>query len=102
MNFCAHFTRFFGHPAYKEFNLRDEGLEYVFPDTNEAIVFDDDTSYSGLFRLAGGGSADREKWNSVRKTFRRPMSRFFNFQKMTRKTYLRLTELYKEKWQSGL
>ena len=47
MNFCAHFTRFFGHPAYKEFNLRDEGLEYVFPDTNEAIVFDDDTSYLG-------------------------------------------------------
>ena len=40
-NFCAHFTRFYGHPSYKEFNLREEGLEYVFPDTNEAIVFDD-------------------------------------------------------------
>ena len=44
-NFCAHFTRFYSHPAYKEFNLRDEGLEYVFPDTNEAIIFDDETSY---------------------------------------------------------
>ena len=44
-NFCAHFTRYYGHPAYKEFNLRDEGLEYVFPDTNEAAVFDDGTSY---------------------------------------------------------
>ena len=45
MNFCANFTRFYGHPAYKEFNLRDEGLEYVFPDTNEAIIFDDETAY---------------------------------------------------------
>ncbi|MBN2123339.1 MAG: NAD(P)-binding protein, partial [Deltaproteobacteria bacterium] len=45
MNFCANWTRFYGHPAYKEFNLRDEGLEYVFPETNEAIVFDDESSY---------------------------------------------------------
>ncbi|MBE9546560.1 MAG: NAD(P)/FAD-dependent oxidoreductase [Proteobacteria bacterium] len=44
-NFCAHFTRFYAHPSYREFNLRDEGLEYVFPDTNEAIIFDDETSY---------------------------------------------------------
>ncbi len=23
----AHFTRFYGHPAYADFNLREEGLE---------------------------------------------------------------------------
>jgi len=25
-NSCAHFTRFYAHPAYQDFNLRDEGL----------------------------------------------------------------------------
>ena len=82
-NFCAHFTRYYGHPAYKEFNLRDEGLEYTFPDTNEAAVFDDGTSYVAYAGLPGGGSQDRKNriqrnkrqknLSSRLKSFRRPM-----------------------------
>jgi phytoene dehydrogenase-like protein len=66
MNFCANWTRFYGHPAYKEFNLRDEGLKYVFPETNEAIAFDDGASYvsypafSVLPCFFGGGPSDGE------------------------------------------
>ncbi|WP_028321572.1 phytoene desaturase family protein [Desulfatiglans anilini] len=97
MNFCAHFTRFFGHPAYKEFNLRDEGLEYVFPDTNEAIVFDDDTSYLGYaaWRVVDPKTGRVEfSEKNVQKTY----EQIRRFSKNDAETYLRLTELYKEKW----
>jgi len=40
-NVCAHFTRFYAHPAYSDFNLRDYGLVYTFPEHNEAWVFPD-------------------------------------------------------------
>lgn len=40
-NVCAHFTRFYAHPAYVDFNLRDYGLVYVFPEYNEGWVFPD-------------------------------------------------------------
>lgn len=47
MNICAHWTRFYGHPAYRDFDLGSEGLRYVFPDENEGMVFDDGSSYIG-------------------------------------------------------
>src|SRR5512138_3852583 len=40
-NVCAHFTRFYTHPAYKDFNLRDFGLVYKFPEYNEAWIYPD-------------------------------------------------------------
>jgi phytoene dehydrogenase-like protein len=43
LNPGANFTRFYSHPAYTEFNLRDKGLEYLFPDESEAMIFDNDT-----------------------------------------------------------
>jgi len=46
-NPCAHFTRFYGHPAYEDFKLRDEGLQYVFPEQNEGMIFDDGSSFIG-------------------------------------------------------
>jgi beta-carotene ketolase (CrtO type) len=97
MNFCANFTRFFGHPAYKEFNLRDEGLEYVFPDTNEAIIFDDETSYLGYaaWRVVNPHTGEVEfSEENVKKTH----EQILQFSKTDADTYLRLTEIYKEKW----
>lgn len=38
MNTCAHWTRFYNHPAYLDFNLYDEGLRYVYPEENEGMV----------------------------------------------------------------
>ncbi len=40
-NVCAHFTRFYTHPAYNDFNLRDFGLVYKFPEYNEAWIYPD-------------------------------------------------------------
>ncbi len=47
LNDCAQWTRFYGHPAYNDFNLREKGLEYIFPEENEAMVFDNDTCLIG-------------------------------------------------------
>ena len=40
-NPCAHFTRFYGNPAYADFNLREFGLVYTFPKHDEAWIFPD-------------------------------------------------------------
>lgn len=47
LNPGANWTRFYGHPAYTDFNLREKGLEYIFPDENEAMIFDNDTCLVG-------------------------------------------------------
>ena len=47
MNTCAHWTRFYNHPAYRDFDLAGEGLRYVYPDENEGMVFDDGSSFIG-------------------------------------------------------
>ena len=46
-NTCAHFTRFWTHPAYTDFNLREYGLKYIFPDQNEGMVYPDGTCFVG-------------------------------------------------------
>ncbi|NTV57362.1 MAG: NAD(P)/FAD-dependent oxidoreductase [Deltaproteobacteria bacterium] len=99
-NFCAHFTRFYGHPAYKEFNLRQEGLEYTFPDTNEAIIFDDGTSYVAYaaFTVVDPKTGET-KYNeaNVKKTY----DQIKRFSKVDAETYLDLTEKYKNKWRAA-
>jgi phytoene dehydrogenase-like protein len=51
MNPCAQWTRFYGHPAYRDFNLREKGLEYIFPEGSEAMIFDNDTCLVGYSAL---------------------------------------------------
>jgi beta-carotene ketolase (CrtO type) len=40
-NPCAHFVRFYAHPAYQDFHLRDYGLVHFFPEHDEAWIFPD-------------------------------------------------------------
>jgi phytoene dehydrogenase-like protein len=51
LNPCAQWTRFYGHPAYGDFDLRGKGLEYIFPEENEAMIFDNDTCLVGYSAL---------------------------------------------------
>ncbi|MDR3568663.1 MAG: NAD(P)/FAD-dependent oxidoreductase [Syntrophobacteraceae bacterium] len=51
LNPGANWTRFYGHPAYTDFNLKQRGLEYIFPDESEAMVFDNDTCLVGYSAL---------------------------------------------------
>ena len=50
-NVSSNWTRFYSHPAYTDFNLREKGLEYIFPDGNEAMIFDNDTCLVGYSAL---------------------------------------------------
>ena len=59
MNPCSHWTRFYGHPAYRDFSLYEEGLRYVFPDGNEAMVFDDGTVVHRVLGLPRRRPGDR-------------------------------------------
>jgi beta-carotene ketolase (CrtO type) len=97
MNFCAHFTRFYGHPAYQEFNLRDEGLQYVFPDTNEAMIFDDETAYVSYaaFPVVNKETGETKYSEAnVKKTY----DNIAQFSKADAETYLDLTQKYKDIW----
>ena len=40
-NPCAHFTRFYGSPAYLDFKLWEKGLCYNFTDLGRVAIFDD-------------------------------------------------------------
>jgi phytoene dehydrogenase-like protein len=51
LNPCAQWTRFYAHPIYNDFNLREKGLEYIFPEGNEAMIFDNDTCLIGYSAL---------------------------------------------------
>ncbi len=46
-NTCAHWTRFYRHPAYEDFNLREMGLQYIFPDYAQGMVFENGTCIVG-------------------------------------------------------
>jgi len=96
-NFCAHFTRFYGHPAFKDFNLYDEGLHYVAPTTGVGIIFDDGTSFVGFpaWVLADPKTGKNEYVEeNVKKTY----DQIAQFSRTDAETYLDLTQKNKEKW----
>lgn len=96
-NFCAEYSRFYGHPAFKHFNLYDEGLHYVAPETGTGIVFDDGTSLIGcpawVLKDAKTGEIEYSEQN-VKKTY----EQIAQFSKADAETYLELTEKNRTKW----
>jgi phytoene dehydrogenase-like protein len=97
MAFCAQYTRFFGHPAFHDFNLYDEGLHYVTPETGAGIVFDDGASLltypAWVLKDPRTGASEYSEIN-VKKTY----EQIAQFSKADAETYLDLTEKYKNKW----
>jgi beta-carotene ketolase (CrtO type) len=97
MNYCSHWTRFYGHPAYRDFNLQAEGLRYVFPDENEGMVFEDGTSFVGYsaFKVVdhstGRQAYSQENVDRTHEQIRR-------FSKRDADTYLDLIEKYSRYW----
>ena len=63
MNHCSHWTRFYAHPAYRDFALYDEGLRYVFPEQNEGMIFDDGSSLIGhsAYRVVDPATGRQER-----------------------------------------
>jgi phytoene dehydrogenase-like protein len=100
LNPGANWTRFYGHPAYTDFNLREKGLEYIFPDESEAMVFDNDTclvGYSALTvvdPLTGRTEVSHENLQKTLNEIRR-------FSKNDADTAEDLFRRYMKKWKSA-
>ena len=96
----AHFTRFYGHPAYMDFNLREEGLEYVFPEQNEGMIFEDGSSFIGYsaYRVVDPKTGRTEEApDNVRKTY----DQIKAFSQRDADAYLRLFEQYQKYWKKA-
>jgi beta-carotene ketolase (CrtO type) len=97
MNYCSHWTRFYGHPAYRDFNLQAEGLRYIFPDENEGMVFEDGTSFVGYsaFKVVDHLTGRQEySQQNVDRTFRQIQ----RFSQRDADTYLDLLEKFSRYW----
>jgi phytoene dehydrogenase-like protein len=96
-NPCAHFTRMFGHPAYHDFNLRDFGLQYVFPEGNEAMVFPDETCFIGYTALP---VVDPEtgKEGFSHENFQKTYNEIARYSKRDADTYEWIVDCYQKKW----
>lgn len=99
-NPCAHFTRFYGHPAYEDFNLREKGLVYVFPEQNEGMIYDDGTSFIGYsaFRVVDKitGKAQFSQENAEK-----TLKQIEKFSPRDAETAAELLEKYKRKWRAA-
>ncbi len=98
-NTCAHFTRFWAHPAYTDFNLREYGLRYVFPDQNEGMVYPDGTCYVGYSAWKVDPLMGKEELSNenVKKTYHE----IARFSKNDAETYLDLLEKYQKRWRAA-
>ncbi len=99
-NPCAHFTRFYGHPAYNDFNLRDEGLHYTFPDQNEGYLFEDGSSLIGYsaFRVVDPETGRTEfAQDNVDKTY----DQISQFSRRDADTYLDVLDKYQRYWKKA-
>jgi len=97
MNICAHWTRFYGHPAYRDFDLGGEGLRYVFPDENEGMVFEDGSSYIGYsaYRVVDYATGRQEySQHNVDRTHKQ----IANFSQRDADTYLDCLDKYTKYW----
>ncbi len=96
----AHFTRFYGHPAYWDFNLRDEGLEYVFPEQNEGMIFEDGSSFIGYsaYRVVDPMTGRTEEApDNVQKTYEQIKA----FSQRDADAYLTLFDQYRKYWKKA-
>ncbi len=98
-NPCAHFTRFWAHPAYRDFDLPSKGLKYVFPDHNEGIVFPDGSAFIGYSALVVDPATGIETYSdeNVRKTY----DEIKKLSSRDAETYLELLGRYMRTWRQA-
>ena len=100
MNHCSHWTRFYGHPAYRDFDLAGEGLRYLFPDQNEGMIFDDGSSFIGHSASVvvdpATGRQERSEEN-VQRTF----EQIARFSERDAETYQSLLDAYDRHWRAA-
>lgn len=101
INPCANWTRFYSHPAYKDFNLREKGLEYIFPEENEAMIFDDDTCFVGYsaFKVI---DPETGKTELSHENLQKTLNEIKRFSKKDADTAEELFRRYVTRWKSAM
>lgn len=98
-NPCAHFTRFWTHPAYRDFKLRDYGLKYVFPEQNEGMVFEDETCFVGYSAYRVDPETGKE--SLCQENVDRTLEQIARFSERDAEVAARLFECYDRRWRSA-
>jgi beta-carotene ketolase (CrtO type) len=100
MNHCSHWTRFYAHPAYRDFALYDEGLRYVFPEQNEGMIFDDGSSLVGhsAYRVVDFQNGRTERSDANIQATWEQISRV---SKRDAEMYLALLEAHERHWKAA-
>ncbi len=95
-NSCAHWTRFYSHPAYRDFDLAGEGLRYLFPDGNCAMAFDDGSSFIGYsaWRVVDETGRTERADDNIKKTY----EQIQRFSQRDADAYLRYLDQYERYW----
>ncbi len=101
MNHCSHWTRFYAHPAYRDFALYDEGLRYVFPEQNEGMIFDDGSSLIGhsAYRVVEPATGRQER---SEENIRATWEQIARFSARDAETYLRVARRPRTPLETGL
>ena len=100
MNHCSHWTRFYAHPAYRDFALYDEGLRYVFPEQNEGMIFDDGSSLIGhsAYRVVDPATGRQER---SEENIRATWEQIARFSARDAETYLQLLDAHERHWKQA-
>jgi len=99
-NPCAHFTRMYGHPVYHDFNLRDFGLHYTFPEGNEAMVYPDETCFVGYTALPVVDPKTGKEGFS-HENFQKTYNEIARYSKRDADTYEWILARYQKKWRAA-
>jgi phytoene dehydrogenase-like protein len=100
MNHCSHWTRFYAHPAYTDFQLYDEGLRYIFPEQNEGMIFDDGSSFVG-FSASRVVDAVTGRQARSEENIERTYGQIARFSKPDAETYVELLDAYERHWKQA-
>ena len=100
MNHCSHWTRFYSHPAYRDFELHDLGLRYLFPEENEGMIFDDSTSIIG-FSAARVVDVKTGRQERSEQNVQRTWEQIARFSERDADTYLALLDAYQRHWKEA-
>ncbi len=99
-NPCAHWTRFYGHPAYQDFKLREKGLSYVYPEHSEGMIYDDGVSFMG-YTAWNVVDVDTGRAEFNEKNAQKTIDQIETFSKKDADSAYKLLENYKNKWRSA-
>jgi phytoene dehydrogenase-like protein len=97
MNHCSHWTRFYGHPAYRDFDLASEGLRYLFPEQNEGMIFDDGSSLIG-YSASRVVDPDTGRQEHSDENVQRTFEQIAQVSGRDADTYISLLEAYETHW----